>query len=62
VAQVAAAPGFFRDEVRPGSRMPTRGEHDVTQRWYERAPQYLQENGKRERVARALERALGRFS
>ena len=38
--------------------MPTWGEHDVTQRWYERVPQYLQETGKREKVVKALERAL----
>jgi hypothetical protein len=31
------------------------------QRWYERLPQYLQENGKREKVVKALQRALERF-
>ena len=37
-------------------------EHDVVQRWWERLPLYLQENGKRERVIKALERALADFA
>jgi hypothetical protein len=42
--------------------MPTWGEHDVTQRWFERVPLYLHANGKRERVVKALEQALERFA
>ena len=37
-------------------------ERDQLQRWWERVPLYLQENGKRERVIRALERALQEFA
>jgi hypothetical protein len=37
-------------------------EHDVVQRWWERVPLYLQENGKRERVIKALECALKEFT
>lgn len=37
-------------------------EHAVVQRWWERVPAYLQENGKRERVVKALERALEDFA
>jgi hypothetical protein len=62
VAQIEAALKFYRDKIHPGSRMPTWGEHDVTQRWYERVPQYLQSNGKREKVIKALERALKKFA
>ena len=62
VAQIETALDFYREKVHPGSRMPTRGEHDVPQRWYERLPLYLQENGKRERAVRALERAVKQFS
>ena len=61
VAQIEMALRFYRDKVHPGSRMPTWGEHDVTQRWYERVPLYLQENGKREKVIKALERAIREF-
>jgi hypothetical protein len=38
-----------------------RAEHDVMQRWWEKVPLYLQENGKRERVIKALECALKEF-
>jgi hypothetical protein len=62
IAQIEAALKFYRDKVHPGSRMPTWGEHDVTQRWYERVPMHLQENGKREKVVKALERALKEFT
>jgi hypothetical protein len=58
VAEIEAALRFYREKVHPARRMPTWGEHDVTQRWYERVPQYLQETGKREKVVKALERAL----
>lgn len=61
VDQIEAALQFYLARVHPGSRMPTWGEHDVTQRWYERVPQHLQANGKRERVVKALERALREF-
>ena len=37
-------------------------EHDVVQRWWERVPLYLQENGKRERVIKALASALKDFA
>jgi len=36
-------------------------ERDALQRWFEKVPMYLQENGKRERVVQALERALEDF-
>ena len=62
VAQIEMALRFYRDKIRPSSRMPNWGEHDVTQRWYERLPMYLRENSKRERVVKALERALKRFA
>src|SRR5689334_10325481 len=47
VEQIVAALRFYREKVHPSSRMPIWGEHDVTQRWFERVPQYLQANGKR---------------
>jgi hypothetical protein len=39
-----------------------RTHHDDLQRWYERLPQHLQENGKREKVVVALRRALDEFA
>jgi hypothetical protein len=53
---------FYRVKIRTGSRMPTWGEHDVTQRWYERVPHHLQANGKRQRVVKAPERALRQYA
>jgi hypothetical protein len=62
IEQIECALKFYRDKIHPSSRMPTWGEHDVTQRWYERLPLYLQKNGKREKVVKALVRALHEFS
>jgi hypothetical protein len=62
VDQIRAALVFYQTKVHPSSRMPTWGEHDVTQRWYERLPPYLQENGKREKVVKALTKAISTFS
>ena len=60
---IASALGYYRRKVRPGSRVGGNwGEHDVTQRWYERLPLELQQNGKRERVVAALERAMEKFA
>ncbi len=56
--EIEAALRYYRQKVHPGRKMPTWGEHDVTQRWYERSPQYLQANNKRQRVVKALEKAL----
>jgi hypothetical protein len=60
--EIEAALCFYREKVHSARRMPTWGEHDVTQRWYERVPQDLQAKGKRERVLKALERALEQFA
>ena len=61
--QIAVALKFFERKVHPSSRASTIwGGHDVMQRWYERIPIDLQKNGKRERVAAALEKALAKFS
>ena len=60
---IAVALNYFRSKVHPGSRVGGNwGEHDLTQRWYERLPLHLQRNGKRERVVAALEEALEKFA
>jgi hypothetical protein len=60
---IAVALNYFRSKVHPSSRVGGNwGEHDVTQRWYERLPLQLQQNGKRERVVAALEEALAKFA
>src|SRR5690242_11577116 len=38
IEEIEAALRYYRQKVHPARRMPTWGEHDVTQRWYERAP------------------------
>ena len=56
---IVVALDYFRQKVHPSSRVGGNwGEHDVTQRWYERLPLDLQRSGKRERVVAALEQAL----
>ena len=63
IEHIAVALAFFRQKIHSSSRLSGNwGEHDVTQRWFERLPFYLQETGKRERVIAALERALAKFS
>lgn len=62
-AQIRAALVFFQQKVHPSSQVAKNwGEHDLTQRWYERLPLELQKNGKRERVIAALEEAIRTFS
>lgn len=62
VAQIETALAFYPDKLHPSTRKPTWGEHDVTQRWYQRVPQYPQKSGTRELVVKALKRALRQFS
>ncbi len=66
VAQIEVALEYYRKTIRPSSRLPDsrwlRSEHDVAQRWYERVPGYLREDPKREKVEKALAKALDKFS
>src|SRR3954453_15105749 len=51
---IAVALDYFREKVPASSRVGgTWGEHDVTQRWYERLPLELRQSGKREKVVAA---------
>jgi hypothetical protein len=60
---IAVALDYFRRKVHASSRVGGNwGEHDVTQRWYERLPLELQQTGKRERVVAGLEQALEKFA
>jgi hypothetical protein len=54
---------FFEKKTHPSSRLPIPEASDSffrwhSQRWYERLPMYLQEEGKKDRVLKALRRAL----
>jgi hypothetical protein len=55
---------FFQQKTHPTSRVPESRlpdcdfRHWHSQRWYERLPLYLQENAKREKVLKALQKAL----
>lgn len=62
VPQIEVALRFYRERVHPSSRRPICGGHDEMQRWFERVPQHLQANGKRERVVKALETALRQYA
>jgi hypothetical protein len=55
---IAANPVYWREA---GNGF-IRSHHTELQRWYERLPQYLQENGKREKVVKALRQALKKFA
>lgn len=62
VPQIEATLAFYRDKIHPSSAQPFHPSHECAQRWYERLPLYLQESGKREKVIKALERAIAEFS
>jgi hypothetical protein len=63
IGHIAVALDYFRRKVHPSSRVGGNwGEHDVTQRWFERLPLRLQESGRRERVVTALEQARAKFT
>jgi len=58
---------YYRREHQPSSRLPVYtqnlgGDHDETQRWFERLPQYLLEKPKRLKVIKALEKAQLAYS
>jgi hypothetical protein len=55
---------FFEQKTHPSSRVPEsmlpdcNFRHWHSQRWYERLPLYLQEDSKREKVLKALQKAV----
>jgi hypothetical protein len=54
---------FFEKKTHPSSRLPIPEGSDSffrwhSQRWYERLPMYLQEEGKKVRVLKALRKAI----
>jgi len=54
---------FFEKKTHPSSALPIPESADSflrwhSQRWYERLPMYLQEEGKREKVLKALRKAI----
>ena len=57
---------WFETKVHPSTRLPDskwlRAEHDVAQRWYERLPAAIKKSSRRERVMRALRRAIADFA
>jgi hypothetical protein len=66
VEQIRIALQYYSQKTHSSSRITMerwmRSERDCIQRWYERVPQYLLEKGKREKVVKALQKALDKFS
>jgi hypothetical protein len=52
---------FFEQPIRPTSRLPNVTLEHYWQRWHERLPQWLFSEPKRQKVVRALERAVREF-
>ena len=58
---------YFSLEHHPSSRLPVYeenlgGDHEETQRWFEKLPQFLLEKSKRLKVVAALKNALKQYS
>ncbi len=62
IAQIQAAIGYYDRKVHQTSRLAVgAADHWECERWFERLPQYLLEEPKRERVVKSLRRALIKF-
>ncbi len=57
---------WFSEKIHKSTRLPDgpwlQSEHDVAQRWYERLPASIKKSSKRERVIKALDDAITKFS
>lgn len=67
VEQIEMCLGYYLATRHPSSRLPVYtdnlgGDHNETQRWFERLPQYLLEKPKRLKVIKALEQAMREYS
>ena len=69
--QLQLCRAYYQQKVRPSSRLPYSAIREFietgqrgreVQRWFDRLPMHLLENGKRERVCSALERAHREWS
>ena len=57
--QISECLAYYESKTRPSSMRPTGGmSHWENQRWFEQLPMYLLEEPKREKVVKALRRAL----
>ena len=66
VEQIQVCLDYYRKRIYASGRLPVYsqnlgGDHNETQRWFDRLPQYLLENSYREKVLDALDRALVRY-
>jgi hypothetical protein len=59
--QIEACLLYFSKKTHPSTRLPVELEH-YWQRWYERLPMYLFEETKRQKVVKAIEKALVEFA
>lgn len=59
--QVKQCLDYFQIKIHPGSREPNVDYEHYLHPWYQRVPQRLFEEARREKVVRALERALSDF-
>jgi hypothetical protein len=65
--QIKMCLGYYRAKHHPSSQLPFNtqnigGDHWEAQRWFEKLPQYLLEKPKRQKVIKALEQALAKYS
>jgi hypothetical protein len=59
--QIQECLDYFKQKVHPSTRKPHDGLEHYWQAWYERLPQWLFANSKRQKVVKALEKALVEF-
>lgn len=59
---------YFSKKIHPSTRIPEKelwkygGDHEEMQRWFERLPKGLRKDTNRQRIVKALEKALTDFS
>ena len=63
IEQIRACLKYYSVKIHPSSRMDIGGADNwEMQRWYERLPMYLREEPKRQKVVKALQKALSQFA
>lgn len=66
IEEITVAREWFKEKIHKSTRMKDepylKAERDVLQRWHERLPAFIKKGSKRERVIKAFDEAINKFS